>query len=99
MASPRFEPDAILESVRACARRGEWESAQALLKTLPRQAPTTIEGLGAYLRDLEDTLIVARTSRAHLVESLARLHAVAGFNRTRAAQSRPRQEFGEAAEY
>jgi hypothetical protein len=70
------------------------------LEALPHQTlPPTIEGLDVYLRDLQDTLIVARTSRAHLAESLVRLNAVAGFNRTRAGQSAPRQEFGETAEY
>ncbi|HWF07559.1 MAG TPA: hypothetical protein VG297_03790 [Bryobacteraceae bacterium] len=93
-------PHAVLESIRGCARRGDWQNAQALVETLPQQTlPRTIEGLAAHLRDLQDTLIVARTARAHLAESLIRLQAVAGFNRTRAVQSAPRQEFGEMAEY
>jgi hypothetical protein len=94
----------LLSEVRERARNDDWDAARALADALSRESlPRTADGLAAYIRELEETLVVARTSRARAVESLARLNAAAGFHSASAGapQSRYewcRQEFGETAE-
>jgi hypothetical protein len=90
--------DSLLFEIRGHAQRGHWCGVLALAESLPSQTlPATADGLAAYLRDLKETLILARAERARAVESLARLNAAARFHRSRAGIPSRRQEFGEAA--
>jgi hypothetical protein len=96
-ASPVFT---LLGSLQKCARGGDWQGAQDLAEILPVQKlPATIEGLRDYLRCLQETLILARASRAHTAASLVRLNAAAGFHRAAVGHPSRRQEFGESAEF
>jgi len=91
--------DSLLSEIRERARRGDWDAVLAMSKSLPQQnLPATAQGLRVYLRELEETLITARTSRAHAVESLARLNAAAGFHGSSTGFASLRQEFGETAD-
>ncbi len=90
----------LFADLQEAARRGNWQKASELADALARrETPVMRDELGAWLEALRETLIVAKTSRAHLAAELARLNAAAGFNHTRSGYSPPRQEFGETADF
>jgi DTW domain-containing protein YfiP len=69
-----------LARLRESVRRGDWATVESIATGIRRhRLPPTREGLGEYLRDLKETLIVAKASRANAMASLVRLKAAAGF--------------------
>ena len=96
MASQHSEVFAIVGSLQEYARRGDWESAfEAATALRDSTPPANAAEAGAYLGRLQEALVAARASRAHLAATLIRLNAAARFNRTRVVVQ-ARQEFGES---
>jgi hypothetical protein len=92
----------IVGRLRESARRGDWKNAADIATTLPQQSlPDSADGVGEYLRNLKDTLTIARVSRAHTAASLVRLKAAARFNHARCdltgVASHERQYVGDPA--
>ena len=89
----------LVAHLQECARRGDWKkSLEAAAALRDRTAPANAAETGQYLDRLEDALVVAKASRAHLAATLVRVNAAARFGRTRAGAEPPRQEFGESPE-
>jgi len=97
MISDKSRLFALVSNLQECARRGDWKSAGELAVELRRQSvPANQRDLGNYLGRLRQALVVAKTSRSHSAAMLARVNAVAEFNKLRSPVSR--QEFGETAD-
>ena len=89
---------ALLSNLQECARRGDWKSAHKLAVELHKQnVPANQRDLGNYLGRLRKALVVAKASRAQSAATLARINAVAQFNKLR-TEPVPRQEFAEPAD-
>jgi hypothetical protein len=100
MASQLSNSLHLIARLRESARRGDWENAGELAGLLQQEtSPASPEELGELLARMKEALIVAKTSRAHLAASLARLNAAAGFNNTRLEFPQARREFGETADF
>jgi hypothetical protein len=99
MASRLSDTFRIIANLREAARRGDWENAGELARTLAQQAPPgSKEELGQLLDQLKETLVVARVSRAHSVATLTRLKAAARFNNARTDFFFIRPKFGEVTD-
>lgn len=100
MASQPSDLLAIVGGLQECARRGDWRSALELAVSLRDQTPpASAADAGQYLNRLRDALIVAKTSRAHLAATLARMNAAARFHANRSPALPSRQEFAVPPEY
>ncbi len=79
------------ESVRLldrCLRLGDWDSMAELTARLSAECPLDAEALAEYLAAIRELLARARTARAILGVSLARVRAAAEFTQTLAGQTR-----------
>jgi hypothetical protein len=80
MDSPLSEPFEALACLRLSMAHGDWKSVEAIAASVRQHAiPSTPEALGEYLKDLKQTLLAVKLSRANLKVSQVRLNAAAGF--------------------
>lgn len=81
-----FQPSDALNSLallRESVRRDDWAKAQSIAAGIPRhRLPSTPEGLSEYLTNLNETLVMAKVSRANTMASLVRVKAAARFHAT-----------------
>jgi len=85
--------------IEESTRRGDWKAAENLAGQLPRLTlPSEPEELCHYLHRLRETIVIARSARAHMLASLHRINAAAGFCRLLGAPAEERQNFVDSAE-
>jgi hypothetical protein len=80
MDSQLSEPCGALADLRQSMAHGDWKRVEEIVAGIRQHTiPSTPESLGAYLRDLRETLLAVKVCRANLKVSRARLNAAAGF--------------------
>jgi hypothetical protein len=80
MDSQLSEPRGALACMRQSISHGDWNRVEEIAAGIRQHTiPTTPEGLAAYLKDLQETLLAVKVCRANLKVSRARLNAAAGF--------------------
>jgi hypothetical protein len=84
MDSSHSERLTLIGEIRESSRAGNWDRANVLAGELREQSPP-IGYLQAaeYLEQLRAALVVAKASRAHMIATLNRMNAAAGFNEGR----------------